>query len=123
MKHNSGFLALVDDAKSRVEEINVEEYTRRTRSGQNQILVDVREDSEWAAGHAAGAIHLGKGIIERDIESTIPEKGAAIVLYCGGGYRSALAADALTRMGYKNPVSLAGGWRAWNEAGLPVEKP
>ena len=85
------------------------------------LLIDVREDSEWAAGHAAGAMHLGKGIIERDIEARVPDHGATIVLYCGGGYRSALAADALRQIGYTNAISLDGGWRAWNEAGLPVE--
>jgi rhodanese-related sulfurtransferase len=118
MKHNEGFLALVNDAKSRVKEINIDEY--KTMPG--HLLIDVREDNEWAAGHAAGAIHLGKGIIERDIETKVPDKSATMVLYCGGGYRSALVADALQKMGYKNPISLDGGWRAWNEAGLPVEK-
>ncbi len=120
MKHSPGFLAIVDDAKSRVQEMTVGEYKAL---GEPHVLVDVREDSEWNAAHAAGSIHLGKGIIERDIENTVPDKDAKIVLYCGGGYRSALAADALMKMGYRNPVSLAGGWRAWNEAGLPVEKP
>lgn len=120
MKHSPGFLAIVEDAKSRVTEITVEEYQSLRES---HVLVDVREDSEWNAGHAAGAVHLGKGIIERDIENTVPDKQAKIVLYCGGGYRSALAADALMKMGYRQPLSLAGGWRAWNEAGMPVEKP
>jgi rhodanese-related sulfurtransferase len=86
------------------------------------MLIDVREDNEWAAGHAAGAIHLGKGIIERDIETKVPDKSATLVLYCGGGFRSALVADALQQMGYENPISLDGGWRAWNEAGMPVEQ-
>ena len=90
---------------------------------ENLVLIDVREDNEWAAGHAAGAIHLGKGIIERDIETEIPDKSTTLVLYCGGGYRSALAADALQKMGYTTAISLDGGWRAWVEAGLPVEKP
>ena len=85
-------------------------------------LIDVREEHEFAAAHAAGAMHLSKGIIERDIETTFPDKGVRLVLYCGGGYRSALAADALQKMGYRNPISLDGGWRAWNEAGLAVEK-
>jgi rhodanese-related sulfurtransferase len=97
----------------------VDEY--RAMSG--AVLVDVREDGEWEAGHALGAIHLGKGIIERDIENAVPDKDAVMVLYCGGGYRSALAADALMKMGYRNPVSLDGGWRAWQEAGLPTTKP
>ncbi|MGA3187823.1 MAG: rhodanese-like domain-containing protein [Bryobacteraceae bacterium] len=120
MKHSEGFLALVNDAKSRVKEITIEEVKSMRR--ERYLLIDVREDSEWAVGHAAGAIHLGKGIIERDIEAKVPDKGETLVLYCGGGYRSALAADALQKMGYQNPISLDGGWRAWNEAGLPVEK-
>lgn len=119
MKHSEGFLNLVNDAKSRVRCITVEEY--RGMSG--AVLIDVREDSEWNAGHAAGAVHLGKGIIERDIENVVPDKSATMVLYCGGGYRSALAADALMKMGYREPISLDGGWRAWQEAGLPIERP
>jgi rhodanese-related sulfurtransferase len=119
--HNPGFLALVWDAKSRVKEVNIEGY--RHLPPENLVLIDVREDNEWAAGHAAGAIHLGKGIIERDIETEIPDKSTTLVLYCGGGYRSALAADALQKMGYTEAVSLDGGWRAWVDAGLPVEKP
>ena len=122
MKHQEGFLKLVNDAKSRIREMTVDEYRKLSAGNQSVHLVDVREDSEWAAGHAAGAIHLGKGIIERDIETTIPRHDATIVLYCGGGYRSALAADALTKMGYEHVISLDGGWRAWNEAGLPVAK-
>src|ERR1700739_2732702 len=120
MKHSEGFLALVNDAKSRVKEINVEEYKKMPR--ENHILIDVREDNEWSAGHAAGAIHLGKGIIERDIETKVPDKSATMVFYCGGGFRSARAAEALQKMGYENAISLDGGWRAWNSAGLPVEK-
>jgi rhodanese-related sulfurtransferase len=119
--HNDGFLALVNDAKSRVKEIDIDEY--RTMPRQGHLLIDVREDNEWAAGHAAGAIHLGKGIIERDIETKVPDKSTTLVLYCGGGFRSALVAEALQKMGYTNPISLDGGWRAWNTAGLPVEKP
>jgi rhodanese-related sulfurtransferase len=119
--HNPGFLKLVNDAKSRVKEVNIDEYQKMARDG--HILVDVREDNEWSAGHAAGAIHLSKGIIERDVEKEIPDKSKTLVLYCGGGFRSALAADALQQMGYQNAVSLDGGWRAWNQAGLPVEKP
>ena len=122
MQHATGFLKLVDDAKTRVRECTVEDV-RRSREGKEPFhLVDVREDGEWNAAHAAGSIHLGKGIIERDIEKTIPDRGAKIVLYCGGGFRSALAGDALQKMGYTNIYSLAGGWRAWNEAGMPVEK-
>ena len=120
MKHNEGFLALVNDAKSRVKQMSVEEYKNAPPAG--HLLIDVREDTEWAAGHAAGAIHLGKGIIERDIETKVPDKSTTMVLYCGGGFRSALVAEALQKMGYKNPISLDGGWRAWNEAGLAVER-
>ena len=116
--HSPGFLALVDDAKTRVKQITIEHLP----SLQEHILIDVREDHEFHEAHAAGAMHLGKGIIERDIEAAVPDKNATIVLYCGGGYRSALAADALMKMGYSNPVSLDGGWRAWQEAKLPVEK-
>ena len=119
MKHNEGFLALVNDAKSRVKEIGIDELKKMPR--EEYQLIDVREDSEWAAGHAAGAIHLGKGIIERDIETKVPDKTETLVLYCGGGFRSALVADTLQKMGYQNPISLDGGWRAWNEAGLGVE--
>jgi|SRR5579871_1405858 len=121
-QHNAGFLALVQDAKSRVEEIDIERYKKMVAAGEPHLLVDVREESEWAAGHAAGAIHLGKGVIERDIESKVPEKGRKLVLYCGGGYRSALAADALRQMGYTDAISLDGGWRALQTSGLPVEK-
>jgi rhodanese-related sulfurtransferase len=118
--HNEGFLNLVNDAKSRVREIDIDEYQKMPRDG--HLLIDVREDNEWAAGHAAGAMHLGKGIIERDIETKVPDKSATMVLYCGGGFRSALAADALKKMGYENAISLDGGWRAWTSAGLPIEK-
>jgi rhodanese-related sulfurtransferase len=119
--HSPGFLALVNDAKSRVKEINIDQYQKMPREG--HVLIDTREDREWDAGHAAGAVHMSKGVIERDIESEIPDKSATLVLYCGGGFRSALVADALQKMGYKNAISLDGGWRAWNAAGLPVEKP
>jgi rhodanese-related sulfurtransferase len=120
--HNQGFINLVKDAKSRVREIDINEYQRMKQAGEPHILVDVREDSEWAAGHAQGATHLGKGIIERDIESKIPDRDSKLVLYCGGGYRSALAADALQKMGYTGAISLDGGWRAYTQSGLPVEK-
>jgi len=120
--HNAAFLALVNDAKSRVREINIAEYQRMAASNEPHVLIDTREDSEWAAGHASGAVHLGKGIIERDIESKVPQKDATLVLYCGGGFRSALAADALKKMGYTNAISLDGGWRAYLSSGLPVEK-
>jgi rhodanese-related sulfurtransferase len=119
--HNPGFLALVNDAKSRVKQIDIDQYKKMSRD--KHVLIDTREDNEWTAGHAAGAVHMSKGVIERDIESEIPDKSATLVLYCGGGFRSALVADALQKMGYKNAISLDGGWRAWNAAGLPVEKP
>ena len=118
--HSPGFLALVNDAKSRIQQVDIQQYKKV--SDQDHVLIDVREDGEWDAGHATGAIHLGKGVIERDIESAIPDKNKTLVLYCGGGYRSALAADALRKMGYNNAISLDGGWRAWNEAGLPTQK-
>ena len=118
--HNPSFLALVQHAKSRVKEIDIEQYQKMPREG--HLLVDVREDREWAEGHAAGAIHMSKGIIERDIETRVPDTATTMVLYCGGGYRSALVAEALERMGYRNVISLDGGWRAWNAAGLPVTK-
>ena len=117
--HSPGFLALVNDAKSRIRQVTIDEY--RKMPPENHILIDVREDREWSDGHAAGAVHLSKGVIERDIESEIPDKSATLVLYCGGGYRSALVADMLGKMGYTNAISLDGGWRAWNEAGLPVK--
>lgn len=119
MAHNPGFLAIVNDAKSRVKEIDIDEYKKMAPG--SHVLVDTREDNEWQAGHAAGAIHMSKGVIERDIETKIPDKSTTIVLYCGGGFRSALVADNLQKMGYKNPISLDGGWRGWKEAGLPVE--
>jgi rhodanese-related sulfurtransferase len=120
MDHSPQFLALVRDAKTRVRETTPEEVHRRRRQGERFHLVDVREDDEWRQGHVAGALHLGKGIIERDIEKTIPDREAEIVLYCGGGYRSALAADALQRMGYRNVVSMDGGWKRWSELKYPT---
>jgi len=121
--HSPGFLKLVEDAKSRVREVTIEEFVARLQSGERYILVDVREDHEWANGHIPSAHHMGRGILEREIERAIPEKDAAIVLYCGGGFRSALAADNLQRMGYANVISLDGGWRGWTERGLPAVKP
>jgi rhodanese-related sulfurtransferase len=121
-KHNQGFLDLVNDAKSRVREINIDQYQQMKQAGEEHVLVDVREDSEWNAGHAAGSVHLGKGVIERDIEAQIPDHDKKLVLYCGGGFRSALAADNLQKMGYKNAISLDGGWRAYQASGLPVER-
>lgn len=122
MLHSDGFLKLVNDAKSRVHEVGVDEVRERQERKEDFIFVDVREDSEWIEGHAAGAIHLGKGIIERDIEQVIPDKNADIVLYCGGGYRSALAADALRLMGYTNIHSMDGGIKAWRGRGFPMTK-
>ncbi|MEP7364985.1 MAG: rhodanese-like domain-containing protein [Acidobacteriota bacterium] len=119
--HHPGFLALVADAKTRVREITLDEYKTMAEKGEAGLLIDTREESEWAAGHAAGAIWLGKGIIERDIEQKVPDHDQKLVLYCGGGYRSALAADALQKMGYTNVISLDGGWRAWSNGGMPVE--
>ena len=120
MKHSPGFLKLVEDAKTRVREVSVDEARRISESGRAK-LIDVREESEWAAGHARGAAHLGKGVIERDIEKLVPDKNAELILYCGGGFRSALSADNLQKMGYTNVASMAGGWRAWQEAGAPRE--
>ena len=122
MQHSAGFLKLVDEAKARIRQVDIEGYRKMLESGEKHVLVDVREDREWTAAHAAGAVHLGKGIIERDIEAKFPDKSTVLVLYCGGGYRSALAADALRQMGYTNPISLDGGWRAWQAAGMAVEK-
>lgn len=121
MKHSEGFLQVVNDAKKRIKEVTVAETRERLNKNSEARLIDVREDNEWEAAHAAGAIHLGKGIIERDIEATVPDKSAELILYCGGGYRSALAADVLQTMGYTNVWSMAGGWKAWKESGAPVE--
>ena len=121
MKHTEGFLKLVNDAKSRIREVTVDETRARIQANAEVRLIDVREDNEWEAAHAAGAEHLGKGIIERDIETTVPDKSTELILYCGGGYRSALAADVLQQMGYTNVFSMAGGWKTWKEAGAPTE--
>ncbi len=120
--HGPGFLKFVDEAKTRVREVSVAETRARMAKNPLAKLVDVREDLEWQAGRATGAVHLGKGIIERDIEAQIPNKDTEIILYCGGGFRSAIAGDALQQMGYTNVTSMAGGWRAWNDIGAPVEK-
>jgi rhodanese-related sulfurtransferase len=123
MVHSEGFLKLVNDAKTRVRETDVEGYKRMLARGERPVLVDVREDREFGAGHVKGAVHMSKGTIERDIEAKYPDKGTTLVLYCGGGFRSALVADNLQKMGYTNPVSLDGGWRALQESGLELEKP
>jgi rhodanese-related sulfurtransferase len=122
MPHNPGFLKLVNESKSRIAETDIDGYKKMLSENPKPLLIDVREDSEWSAGHAAGAVHLGKGVIERDIETRIPDKSTKMVLYCGGGFRSALAADTLQQMGYTNVISLDGGWRAYQQSGLPVEK-
>jgi rhodanese-related sulfurtransferase len=122
MAHATGFLKIVNDAKSRIKQWNVHETKKRLDAGEKMVLVDVREESEWARGHVAGAVYLGKGVIERDIEQRIPDASATIVLYCGGGFRSALAADNLQKMGYKNVISMDGGWKGWVEAGYPTAR-
>lgn len=122
MDHAEGFLNLVRDAKKRIKEEDVQATKKKLDSGEQMILIDVREESEWARGHIPNAVHLGKGVIERDIEKAIPEKGASVVLYCGGGFRSALAADNLQKMGYTNVISMDGGWREWTQAGFPTIK-
>ena len=120
MDHSPGFLRLVEESRKRVRETTPEAVHARQRAGEAFHLVDVREDSEWEQGRAQGAVHLGKGVIERDVERMFPDRDADIVLYCGGGYRSALAADALQKMGYRRVQSMDGGWRRWRELGLPV---
>jgi rhodanese-related sulfurtransferase len=122
MQHSEGFLKIVNDAKTRVRELDVREVKKRLDAGEKFIVIDTREESEFANGHIPGAIHHSKGVIERDIEKAVPDHNAPIVLYCGGGFRSALAADNLQKMGYKNVISMDGGWRGWNEAGFPVVK-
>ncbi len=121
MHHSPRFLKLAEEVKSRVTEVTIDEVKPRIDRGEKFHLVDVREESEFAGGHLPGAIHLGKGVIERDIEKAIPDTGAEIVLYCGGGFRSALAAENLERMGYTNVKSMDGGFRGWTQKGYPVE--
>ena len=120
--HAQGFLNLVNDAKKRIKEENYRQTKERIDAGEKIHLIDTREDAEWARGHIPGAVHLSKGIIERDIEKTVPDKSATIILYCGGGFRSALAADNLQKMGYTNVISMDGGWRGWTESQFPVIK-
>lgn len=122
-QHSPGFLKLVADAKSRVKQFSIDEFLARLQAGERYILLDVREESEWAAGHLPSAHHIGKGVIEREIERAIPDPDTPIVLYCGGGFRSAISADNLQRMGYTNVASLDGGWRGWIERGLPTVTP
>jgi len=122
MAHAPKFLQIVNDAKKRVKETNVADVKRRVDAGEKMFVVDVREDNEWANGHLPGAIHLGKGVIERDIEARVPDTSAKIILYCGGGFRSALSADNLQKMGYTNVESMDGGWKGWLDAGFPTQK-
>ena len=121
MQHSPGFLKLVAEAQTRVREISVDQTRAWLKQNPKVVLVDVREDSEWAAGHAAEAVHLGKGVLERDLEKMFPDVNTEIIMYCGGGFRSALVADNLRRMGYENPISLDGGWKALKDSGLPIE--
>ena len=120
--HAPGFVRLVDDARTRIRETDVPTIRARVERGEQFLLVDVREESEYAAGHVPGAVHLSKGTIERDIEERVPDVDTEIVLYCGGGYRSALAADNLQKMGYRNVLSMDGGWRGWTAAGGPTTR-
>ncbi len=122
-QHSPRFLQIVHDAKQRIRECTVEDVHRWQQAGESFVLIDVREESEFAAGHIPGAMHLSKGVIERDIEKLVPDLDAKLVLYCGGGYRSALAADNLQKMGYRNVISMDGGFRGWKEAGLPIATP
>jgi len=122
MAHAARFLSLVNDAKKHVKETNVADVKRRMDAGEKFLLVDVREDTEWAQGHLPGAIHMGRGVIERDIEKNVPDTSARLVLYCGGGFRSALSADSLQKMGYTNVESMDGGWKGWLEAKFPTQK-
>ena len=122
MDHSPGFLRLVEEVRRCVRETTPEVVYARQQAGEKFHLIDVREDGEWAQGRARGAVHLGKGVIERDIEAKIPDPATPLVLYCGGGFRSALAADAIQKMGYTNVVSMDGGWSAWVKAGMPTEK-
>ena len=119
MIHSSEFLEIVDDAKSRIKEVSVAEAIGRQENG--AVIIDVREDNEFDVAHAEGAKHMGRGVIDRDIVQTFPDKSTELILYCGGGFRSALAADMIQKMGYTNVWSMAGGWAAWEEAGAPVE--
>ena len=122
MEHSLRFSKLCDDARARVTEVSIDDVHAKQTRGESFYLVDVREDREWDKGRITGAIHLGRGVIERDLEKTIPDPNAEIVLYCGGGFRSALAAESVAKMGYTRVASMAGGWRAWTGKGLPTTK-
>jgi rhodanese-related sulfurtransferase len=121
-QHSEGFLKIVAEAKKHVKELDFTEVKKKMDAGEKFLLVDVREDNEWQAGHIPGAVHMGRGIIERDIEQAVPDHNTQIVLYCGGGFRSALSAENLQKMGYTNVISMDGGWRHWTEAGFPTVK-
>jgi len=121
-QHSPRFLKIVENAKQRIHEVSVDDVKTKLDRGKKFVLVDVREESEWAKDHLPGAIHLGKGVIERDVEESVPDLNASVVLYCGGGYRSALAADNLQQMGYRNVLSMDGGIREWREKGFPLSK-
>ena len=122
MQHSNGFLALVNDAKSRIKQIDITQYLALRKEGTAHLLIDTREDNEWAAGHVAGALHMSRGIIERDVETKVPDRATKLILYCGGGFRSALAADNLQKMGYTDVISLDGGWRSLSQSGLATER-
>lgn len=122
MKHSPRFLKLVNEVKPRIKETNIADVKKRMDSGEKFLLVDVRDDHEWANGHLPGAVHMSRGLIERDIEVKVPETSSKMILYCGGGFRSALVADNLQKMGYTNVESMDGGWKGWLEAGLPTVK-
>ena len=121
-QHSPRFLKIVENAKQRIREVSVDDVKTKLDRGEKFVLVDVREESEWAKDHLPGAIHLGKGVIERDVEQRVSDLNAPVVLYCGGGYRSALAADNLQQMGYRNVLSMHGGIREWREKGFPLSK-
>jgi len=122
MDHAKEYLALVEDAKSRITECTIDDVIARQQRGDKFRLIDCREDDEWRAGHARGSEHIGRGVIERDIINKVPDKDEELIIYCGGGFRSAMAADNLQRMGYKRVFSLAGGWREWTKRGQPIER-
>ena len=121
MEHSAAFLKIVDDARAHIREVTIAEARARVEADPAVKLIDIREDREWALGHISGAEHIGKGVIERDIEAKVPDKDAVVILYCGGGFRSALSAEALQKMGYTNVYSMDGGWREWANAGYPVD--
>lgn len=122
-RHHPGFLALVQEARTRVRTLSVDEFLERLRRGERFVLLDTREEHEWRQGHLPGAHHMSKGVIEREIEGAVPDRDTPVVCYCGGGYRSVLACDNLQRMGYTDVLSLDGGWRDWSERGLPTVTP